>query len=147
MPFNTALSVLARCVRLKKIWITKSIFSAYISYPYTFFLTAYAAENIYPSHKLGVGRRIFLRHLKQNRENNHTGMIRACRHLYNCTKFSKTRLPDLKKMASRPLTYERGRNADDILSLKYYLACLLYLPRSNKKMLRELIRDKIFFRT
>ena len=91
------------------------------------FLAGYLAVFFHPSHKLGVGRRIFLRHLKQNRENDHTGTIQAYHRLCDYTKFSKTRLSDLKKMASRPLTYERVKNADDILSLKYHLACLFYL--------------------
>lgn len=60
-------------------------------------------------------------------------MIRACYQLCNHTKFTKTRLPDLKKMASRPLTYERVKNADDILSLKCCWACLFYLTRPNDK--------------
>ena len=138
-PKNTALSVLARCVRLKNIWITKIHFLANIFYPCTFFLAAYAAGFFYPFHKLGVGRKDFLRHPQQNRENDHTGTMQTCRCLCNHTKLTKTRLPDHKKMASRPLTYERVKNADDILSLKCYRACLFYLSRSNTKMLRELI--------
>ena len=138
-PKNTALSVLAGCMLLKNIWITKIHFLANIFYPCTFFLAAYAAGFFYPFHKLGVGRKDFLRHPQQNRENDHTTQIYADPHLCNYTKFSNIRLPDLKKTASRPLTYERGRNAGDILSLKCYRACLFYLSRSNTKMLRELI--------
>ena len=126
-------------MRLKNIWITKIHFLANIFYPCTFFLAAYAAGFFYPFHKLGGGRQDFLRHPQQNRENNHTVQICTDLHLCNHTKFSRTRLSGLKKTASRPLTYERGRNAGDILSLKCYRACLFYLSRSNTKMLRELI--------
>lgn len=107
-------------------------FSQYIL-PLHIFPRCVCSRFFYPSHKLGVGREDFLRHPQQNRENNYTVQICTDLHLCNHTKFSKNRLPDLKKMASRPLTYERVKNADDILSLKYYLACLFYLPRSNTK--------------